>query len=278
LIEFLCTHSEAAQPAAGVAVAGLLNMLGGIIAGIWATFGKIPIGGAFIAAAKAEPYVKLGSDLVAALASYSTLGGFLGVVLELLRDGKNLFPDGWVDDAIIKIAGAALASQAGPKLRRGPSNEILDTHDYALDHCYSGDSGEFFFDASKDSYVHFVDDVLKKAKSLGPIVGYISLRLCETTSKLGMQRFPLTVSIEVAISRPGSINKDYMKSVEDLALKHGDIPHWGQEQILNQANVEHLYAGRLEPWRWALAGLANTTIQLLYDGANWREVVRSDTP
>jgi hypothetical protein len=218
LIEFLCTHSEAAQPAAGVAVAGLLNMLGGIIAGIWATFGKIPIGGAFIAAAKAEPYVKLSSDLVAALASYSTLGGFLGVVLELLRDGKNLFPDGWVDDAIIKIAGAALASQAGPKLRRGPS------------------------------------------------------------SKLGMQRFPLTVSIEVAISRPGSINKDYMKSVEDLALKHGDIPHWGQEQILNQANVEHLYAGRLEPWRWALAGLANTTIQLLYDGANWREVVRSDTP
>jgi hypothetical protein len=161
---------------------------------------------------------------------------------------------GMVNDALSAIAGGILASAHDPPLRSGPSHEILDTHDYDLDGCIGANSGEFFFDAASSSYIEFVDAVLQKAKDLGPIMGYVALRFVrQTTSKLGMQQFPLTVCIEASISYPGSVNKEYEEAVQALARNHGGIPHWGQEHSLNKSQVQQLYRERLEPWRWAVA-------------------------
>jgi hypothetical protein len=253
LLGYLCTHSDAAKTAATVATGVLVGAITGMIAAIWSTAGLIPIGGAIGAANESAPLVALITKLIGAMQNFSTLGTFLAAVLDVLRKSRNL-ASSLIDDAITKISGEILSSQANLGLRRGPSNKILDGHNYALDHCYSGDSGEFFFDAATVSYIQFVDDVLQKARDLGPIVGYVSLRFVrETMSKLGMERFPLTVAIEVTISRPGSVNNEYVQSVEALAFKHGGIPHWGQEHSLNKIQVEQLYKDRLEPWRWALA-------------------------
>jgi peptidoglycan hydrolase-like protein with peptidoglycan-binding domain len=66
--------------------------------------------------------------------------------------------------------------------------------------------------------------------------GIVALRFVrKTASKLGMQRFPLTVCIEVRLSRPGS--DEYKKAVQGLAFKHAEIPRWGQEHSLNEATL-----------------------------------------
>src|SRR5215207_6937422 len=72
-------------------------------------------------------------------------------------------------------------------------------------------------------------------------------------SKLGMQRFPRTVAIQVAPLRPGDSNTAYIAAIHELALGHGGIPHWGEEHALDEPQVEALYGEEPEPWRWALA-------------------------
>jgi hypothetical protein len=254
LFDFLCTHKEMAVGAAITATNLLAGQLSAAGTAIVSSLGAIPFVGPAIASDKAAPYFALAVDLEGAVLHFSTLGEFLAKVWDLLRNAKDSVGHGMVDDALRGIAGVILAAAHDPPLRRGPSEKILDTHDYSLDGCFSANSAEFFFDAASDSYIQFVEDVLRKAKDLGPIMGYVSLRFVRgTTSKLGMQRFPLTVCIEVSIARPGSINHEYMKAAHVLALNHRGIPHWGQEHSLNESQVEQLYKERLGPWRWALA-------------------------
>src|SRR5262249_11447801 len=219
----------------------------------------IPGAGPALASDHAAPYYELATAIFSAALNFSTVGNFLGTVFDLLEQwsGSDIL-SGEVSDGfhnlITQVIGAALASQHDPPLRRGPSHKILDTHDYALDHCYSGNSSEFFFNAFSKSYIQFVNDVLEIAKAIGPICGYIALRFVgETASKLGMAQFPLTVAIELSILRPGSVNEQYKQNVHALALAHGGIPHWGQEHTLSEAQVVQLYQNRLETWRWALA-------------------------
>jgi hypothetical protein len=254
LFDFLCTHDEAAAVAALTATSLLSEAVAAMGTEIVGSEGSIPIVGPIVGNIDAAPYFELAADLDAAVLHFSKLGIFLSKVWDLLRNAKDAVGHGMIDDTLRDIAGGILAAAHDPPLRRGSSEKILDTHDYDLDGCLSVNSMEFFFDAASSSYIQFVDDVLHKAKELGPIMGIVSLRFVrETSSKLGMQRFPLTVCIEVAISRPGSVNNEYKKAVQELARHHGGIPHWGQEHSLNKSQVEQLYKDRLEPWRWALA-------------------------
>jgi hypothetical protein len=254
LFDCLCANNELAVGAAITAIDLLVKALLAMAEAIVRIWAPIPFVGPVIGTAHAAPYFELAGNLQVALLSFSSLGSFVPEVFDLLRKAKDSVGHGIINDTLKDIVGNVIAAQHDPPLRRGPSEKILDTHDYDMDGCESANSGEFFFDAASGSYIKFVDEVLQKAKDVGPIMGYVSLRFVrETMSKLGMQRFPLTVCIEVAIAHPGSVNDEYKKAAHALALKHGGIPHWGQEHSLNQAQVEQLYHDHLEPWRWAVA-------------------------
>jgi hypothetical protein len=245
LMGYLCTHDfETVTLVVSLtsAVATTLHNTGLAIA-------QIPIVGPYLAA----DYFALAGELILAAANFTTLGNFAAKVIDLLRDFDGI-GSGLMKGLIEDINGSILAGEHDPPLRRGPSHKILDTHNYALDGCFSVDSAEFFFDAAKSSYIQFVDDLCQVASDLGPLAGVIALRFIQRTSTmLGMQRFPLTVAIEVAVSRPGSSNAEYMDHAHSLALTHGGIPHWGQEHKLNVNDVEKTYGNDLELWRWALA-------------------------
>jgi hypothetical protein len=189
-----------------LSVGALANALNSTGAAIWNFYAANPVYGPFYATKKAAPYFELATDLFVALGNYTTLGDFLSTVLDRVREHKKEIDPDLIDDKIREIAWAILKPQTNDSLRRGLSHEILDTHNYALDGCVSENCNEFCFDAASGAYIEFIDQVLQKAKSVGPLIGYVALRfLRETQGTLGMQRFPLTVAIETAISRPGTL-------------------------------------------------------------------------
>jgi len=162
--------------------------------------------------------------------------------------------------AIIRsLPSFILDMQHKPK-SRGPSYAILDQHDYEIDNCYSGNSTEIFFDANNTTYLQFVADVLRESRDSGSVPGYVSLRYVgRSRAWLAMERWDLTVAIEVAVPRLSTgedLYASFMSKVLELAWQHGGVPHWGQTHVMTPTNLEELYAGGvLEPFRWAIAEL-----------------------
>jgi hypothetical protein len=160
--------------------------------------------------------------------------------------------------ALITHLSSASLGGAQDSPRQGPSQKILDTHDYRRDGCLGGNSSEFFFDAQSADCLKFVSDVLKAAQDLGPVPGYVSLRFIRASqASLAMERFPLTVAIEVAVPRGRSSDQfpDFMTKLGSIAEAHGAIPHWGQQHTVTPARVQEIYGDGLEAWRWAVAEL-----------------------
>ena len=86
--------------------------------------------------------------------------------------------------------------------RVGDSTDILDVHGYEVDYAASGDSAEFFFDASERRYLAFADAVVQLAGTHEPVFGYMGIRFTPRSSaSIAMQRFALTASVEVATGR-----------------------------------------------------------------------------
>ena len=143
--------------------------------------------------------------------------------------------------------------------RVGPSQKLLDTHNYKRDGCLSANSTELFFDASKTGYLDFVNDVRKAAKADGFLAGYASLRFVRgSKALLAPERWSHSVAIEIAAPRStttGDLYGKFFKRVHALARKHGAIPHWGQELRLDPELLEQLYGEDLQTWRWALSEL-----------------------
>ena len=123
--------------------------------------------------------------------------------------------------------------------------------------CLSAHSAEFFFDASSDKYLQFLDEILAVSKAQG-VPGYASLRFTgKSDCLLAMERFPLTVAIEIAVLRrstaKGELFESFTNTMHGKAKKFGGIPHWGQRHKLTADDVQTLYGEALEKWRYVLA-------------------------
>ncbi len=143
--------------------------------------------------------------------------------------------------------------------RWGLSHEIVDGHPDKRRGCLSAHSAEFFFDATKPFYQLFLTDVLIASVSKG-VPGYASLRFMgQSKCLLAMQRFPLTVAIEIAVPRAisaaGDLFEEFTNVMHAKAEQHGGIPHWGQRHKLTAKRVEKLYGSSLETWRYVLGEL-----------------------
>ena len=199
-------------------------------------------------------------ELMALADDFDTIGDFVlsaaakATELKEIEVGPDALREIW---NIVKGIATLVLSGAHKEQKRGPSETILDQHDYDVDHCYNGNSMELFFDANDTAYLRFVDDVIQAAQDRGLVPGYISLRFVRRSEALlAMERFDLTVAIEIAVPRRTDgtdLYKDYVDKVLGLVKKHGGIPHWGQVHKLTAGDVEKIYGSSLEAFRWAIA-------------------------
>lgn len=134
---------------------------------------------------------------------------------------------------------------------------VMDEHDYLNRGCVApGDSIEFFFDGTTPDFVDFVDYVIDQVRDLADegkmLAGYLSLRfMSDSPSFLAMQRWPRTVSMEIASLSKVSGADEFMYRIEAESLNRGIILHWGQRNNRVQADVESkFYMGT---WRDALS-------------------------
>lgn len=163
-----------------------------------------------------------------------------------------------VGDDLRAAVAAALSGDFQRRIRSGAAVDLLDTHDYSFDHAQSGDSAEFFFDAGTKSYLGFADDVVALATKHSPVLGYLALRFTPgATASIAMQRFPLTVALEVATgrARQDDVYADFWADLHRAAAKRGGCPHWGQEFRASDVEIQSLYGESLAGWRQALGEL-----------------------
>jgi hypothetical protein len=158
------------------------------------------------------------------------------------------------DSLVGEFNGWILDSEYDPELRRNASAILLDQAKYERNGCMEGDSAEYFFNANSDRFLQFVEEVFDHAEAAGAIPGYVSLRFTrQSDAFLAMERFPLSVAIEVTSLRPWEANAEYYRKVEASALANGGIPHWGQEQTISRTEVTAIYGEALNAFRWIVA-------------------------
>jgi hypothetical protein len=160
---------------------------------------------------------------------------------------------------VIDKVSQAIGGEFAKLLRAGLATDILDTHNYDLDGGQSVNSGEFFFDASAGEYPGFIDEVIILAQRHSPVFGAIGIRFTpRATPLIAMQRFALTVSVEVATgrARQEDVYREFWKEVHAAASKRGAIPHWGQEFRQSARAIMAHYGEDLLTWRRMLAELS----------------------
>jgi hypothetical protein len=201
-------------------------------------------------------------ELISYAAGSATVGEFLAKVAERL----NGLTDAEVGAAgelrrLVLFISEMVIDNAHQEERWGRSHLIVDGNPDLRRGCLSAYSAEFFFEASstEKDYLDFVDEILKISKE-GGIPGYASLRFTgKSNCFLAMERYPMTVAIEIAVPRAFGTSGDRFTAFTDAmqaeAKKRGAIPHWGQRHALDATSVETLYAGSLEKWRYVLAEL-----------------------
>lgn len=164
-------------------------------------------------------------------------------------------------DSVSDIIGANVGTKF---VRVGLATDILNVHNDSLDHALIGESVEFSFDASGDSYLRFADSVVSLARRYGPVFGYMGIRFTPISSALiAMQRFELTAAVEVSIMqvRTETLYANFMSQLHAAAKELGGIPHWGQEvrftPLRESADqVAALYGDGLLRWRQMLGALS----------------------
>ncbi|WP_395748890.1 FAD-binding protein [Prosthecobacter sp.] len=174
------------------------------------------------------------------------------------------------------ISSLGFAGEFGRPFRIGKATDLFDTHDYTTDGLTKGSSAEFFFNgANPGNYLEFIDKVRalagwggkaaeqkNKDKDEGkekiplPVIGYVGIRFMrKSKGLLAMQRFDLTVSVEVTVLRSSleDMYQGFRQEMNKAAYEHGGIPHWGQEfeqgpETYCEANLRGLYEGDFDLW------------------------------
>jgi hypothetical protein len=201
------------------------------------------IGAAGIALSAAGLFIPAGILAGIVVGTSDSLGELLSKLLSVSPDWVIKDFNDWTLDSAHEIP-----------VRRNVSHKILDQQIYERDGCFQGNSAEYFFNGHSERFLEFVDEIFQHAKDVGPVPGYISLRFSrQSDAFLAMERFPLTVAIEISALRPWKANAEYFRKVEESALAKGGIPHWGQEHQIERDKVEEIYGEALKIFRWVLA-------------------------
>jgi hypothetical protein len=152
------------------------------------------------------------------------------------------------------------------------SYAVMDSHDYLDIGCFvNGDSIEVFFDATDPMLVTFIDLLIafeQRQELAGrAFVGYASMRFTrQTRALIGMQKWPLTCSVEIAGLLNVSGSEDLIRYAQRVALNHNvkAILHWGQRNDQAQADTERIFgdpavpaASNLGRWRAALGSVTD---------------------
>jgi hypothetical protein len=195
---------------------------------------------------------------------------------EVMEEVKNRLLDPTNPDPISRAAGLftwqmiyylAFESQQSDRDYEAISYAVMDQKDYRNISCeVNVDSVEIFFDAVDQRLVAFVDgligfEMIQEFQGKA-FVGYASLRFTRRTRALiGMQKFDMTCSIEVACLRDVSGSQELVDHAVALARNptYGAVLHWGQRNDWTRDEVERVYGndpltpgGKLGIWRQAL--------------------------
>jgi FAD/FMN-containing dehydrogenase len=182
----------------------------------------------------------------------------LGAAVALVLNAAWKLP--WLGNVIPEIARMVIAgsggfSQAAANGRRGPHHLITSGSRAGSQNIpFRTDSIEVVFDATTAGYLDFLDALLAAApayRQCGAIAVRPSLR---SRASLSMHNVPGShaMSVEIASLKFLEGNGDFMRFIENLALRFGGRPHWGQINKLTEQQVFVLYGGLLTAWREAL--------------------------
>jgi len=203
-----------------------------------------------------EYWIIVFSEIRAILPDEALFGDFLCAVM-------NTFGAMHAHAIVQLLYGIAQDSQHQPTGKKfvAISYGVMDEHNYQNKGCVApGDSIELFFDADKTGFRDFVDFVLGAVRDLaddGKVwAGYLSMRfMTQSPSFLAMQRWPRTVSMEIASLSKASGTESLMSRIEDESRNRGVVLHWGQRNHRTQADVEKQFAGTSK-WRGGLSDLS----------------------
>jgi hypothetical protein len=199
----------------------------------------------------------LNDDIPRIAAKSDTSGEVLFMTLYKLATDPQLAPT--LRNDMIDAVSGVIGGSFKDLMRAGLATDILDTHDYELDGVQTVNSAEFFFDASSREYIGFIDKVIALASVHAPVFGIIGIRFMpRATALIAMQRFPRTVSIEVAAGRGKQENvyRKFWDAVQQAANERRAIPHWGQEFQQPDTAIAAHYGDDLVKWRRMLAELS----------------------
>jgi hypothetical protein len=170
------------------------------------------------------------------------------------------------------IAYLAFSDQQGDSEMEAISYAIMDRHNYTDRSCeLNVDSIEVFFDAVDDRLIAFVDSLLAfeivQEMQGKACVGYAALRFMKASrAKLGMQKHPLTVSVEVSALKDVSGSEEMVEFASRVARNPAidGVIHWGQRNDCTMAEVERRFGdtvaapgGDLGVWRAALGRVSD---------------------
>ena len=136
----------------------------------------------------------------------------------------------------------------------GSADQVLDQVDYSKPlGCYMGVGSEYHFNARAGGFLSFVHSISQFAQGLGGIPGYMSLRFVpQTDAYLGMERFPLTVAIELSCLTPWPTADTYLMTAQSMAIAAGGFPHWGLK-LYEPIGTPGLYRSALDAYHLAVA-------------------------
>jgi hypothetical protein len=141
------------------------------------------------------------------------------------------------------------------------SYAVMDEHNYQNRGCVApGDSIELLFDADKPDFISFVDFVLAAVQNLADdgkvFAGYLSMRfMTQSSSNLAMQKWPRTVSMEIASLSKASGADSLLSQIEQESRNRGIVLHWGQRNNREQKDIENQFS-TITKWRDGLSALS----------------------
>jgi hypothetical protein len=209
--------------------------------------------------------------LIDAFPHNAPLGATMENIRHTLLDGHDTRGLGLMVWQMIGLA--IFESLQAPGDKQAISYAVMDSHDYLDVGCQKvGDSIEVFFDATDSMLIAFIDRLIdfemrQELLHGRAFVGYASLRFTgQTQALIGMQKWPLTCSVEIAGLGGVAGTTELIQFAHRLALNHnvGAILHWGQHNEQTAADTERIFSAPANPpasnlgrWRAALGQLTD---------------------
>jgi FAD/FMN-containing dehydrogenase len=238
---------ELRPEALAAVVAGIIAALAAVIVLLLA----IPFIGEVLAAAD----ILLVALLTPLLDPSVTIGDYLaGVVNILTKTGRF--------DLASQLVNTILSSALKPHQRQDLGYKIMDTYDYNAN-CFKALSIEVAFDADGAAYLGYIRTVfglIDVFAAQNILVGaYISLRYCAGSSALlAIEQWPHTVCIEISALGGLDNEVDVLNAFEQEAANRGAAIHWGQMNMRSRADIESVFASKIDSWRTTLGRIGAT--------------------